>query len=266
MSVPPRALLRAAAGATLCAALAFLLGRLVPVLGAVPVLAGLWLLWATVPQLLPGTTFARGRRDGDAAALTFDDGPNGADTRALLEVLRRDAVPATFFLVGEAAARDPEGVRLIAAGGHVIGNHTMHHRKVWLLGRRAIEREIEAAQDAIAAAGVPRPVLFRAPHGFRRPLLDRIVRRHGLTPCAWSAGVWDTDRPGSARVAARAIRALRPGAVLLLHDGGAGADRSQTVAALPAIIAAARARGLRLVTVPELMAAAAPAAATEACS
>ncbi|MBI5482167.1 MAG: polysaccharide deacetylase family protein, partial [Deltaproteobacteria bacterium] len=94
---------------------------------------------------------------------------------------------------------------------------------------------------------------FRAPHGFRSPFLAAALAAAGQRLCAWTAGVWDTDRPGAEVIAARARRALRPGAVLLLHDGGPGADRTQTAAALPAIIAAARARGLRLVTVPELM-------------
>ncbi|HEY3354022.1 MAG TPA: polysaccharide deacetylase family protein [Polyangia bacterium] len=254
MTMPLHALLRALAGAAVLLIAAFVLGRWSPALGAVPVVLGLALVWLLVPQVLPGATFARGRGDGDAMALTFDDGPNGDHTRAVLDVLRREGVRATFFLVGEAAAREPDLVRAIAADGHAIGNHTMNHRILSFLSRPALERELDAAQRAITGAGVPRPTLFRAPHGFRRPFLGGALARLGLTPCAWSHGVWDTDRPGSAVIAARARRAVRPGSVLLLHDGGAGADRSQTAAALPAIIAAARARRLRLVTLPELIA------------
>jgi peptidoglycan/xylan/chitin deacetylase (PgdA/CDA1 family) len=252
--VPPHALARAVAAALALAGAAVLLGRAAPALAAVPVAAGLALTWMLVPQVLPGATFARGRRDGDAMALTFDDGPNGDHTRAILDVLRREGVRATFFLVGDAAARQPDLVRAIAADGHVIGNHTMHHRILSFLSRRDVEDEIGGAQEAITAAGVPRPTLFRAPHGFRGPFLGAALRRLDLAPCAWSHGVWDTDRPGAEVIAGRSRTAVGPGAVLLLHDGGEGADRGQTAAALPAIIAAARARGLRLVTLPELMA------------
>jgi peptidoglycan/xylan/chitin deacetylase (PgdA/CDA1 family) len=260
VTVPARALARGIAAGLGVVAAAAALAWAWPPLGVLPLGAGVLLLWMLVPQVLPGGAFVGGRRDGDAAALTFDDGPNGDQTRAILAVLRREGVPATFFLLGAAARRDPGLVRELVAAGHVVGSHGLSHAKLAFRGPAAVAREVEDAQAALVAAGAPPPRLFRAPHGFRSPFLGRVLARAGLRLCAWTAGVWDTDRPGADVIAARAARALRPGAVLLLHDGGPGADRSQTAAALPAIIAAARARGLRLVTLPELMgAAAAPA-------
>jgi len=253
VTLPLHAWLRSVAAVLLVVGAAIALGYLWPPLAVLPLALGLAALWAFVPQAWPGAAFVRGRRDGDAVALTFDDGPNGEHTRAVLEVLRCERVPATFFLLGASARRDPALVREIVAEGHVVGSHGMSHRRLAFLSAAAVRREVDEARAALEEAGAPRPRLFRAPHGFRSPFLTGALAAAGQRLCAWTAGVWDTDRPGDAVIAERARRALRPGAVLLLHDGGLGADRSQTAAALPSIIAAARARGLRLVTLPELM-------------
>jgi peptidoglycan/xylan/chitin deacetylase (PgdA/CDA1 family) len=245
--------LRSLAVVALHGAAAVGLAWLWPPLLVIPLALGLAALWLFVPQALPGASFVGGRRDGDAAALTFDDGPNGEHTRAVLAALEREGVTATFFLLGAAARREPELVREIVARGHVVGSHGMSHRKLTFLSAAAVRREVDEAAAALEAAGAPRPRLFRAPHGFRSPFLGAALAAAGQRLCAWTTGVWDTDRPGAEVIAARAQQALRPGAVLLLHDGGRGADRAQTAAALPAIVAAARARGLRLVTLPELM-------------
>jgi peptidoglycan/xylan/chitin deacetylase (PgdA/CDA1 family) len=251
--MPLRVWLRSLLAVAVVTAAAVGLARLWPPLLALPLGLGLVALWLFVPQFLPGAAFVRGRRDGDAAALTFDDGPNGEHTRAVLAALRREGVKATFFLLGASARREPDLVREIVAEGHVVGSHGMSHRKLAFLPAAAVRREIDDAAAAIESAGAPAPRLFRAPHGFRSPFLPAALAAAGQRLCAWTAGVWDTDRPGADVIAARAAKALGPGAVLLLHDGGPGVDRSQTAAALPAIIAAARGRGLRLVTLPELM-------------
>ena len=251
--MPLHVWLRVGALVAVGAAVAVALAWLWPPLAALPLAVGLAALWLFVPQAFPGSALVRGRRDGDAAALTFDDGPNGEQTRAVLAALAREGVKATFVLLGESARRDPELVREIVAQGHVVASHGMSHRKLTFLSAAAVRGEVDGARAAVEAAGAPAPRLFRAPHGFRSPFLPAALAAAGQRLCAWTAGVWDTDRPGTEVIAARAAKVLRPGAVLLLHDGGPGADRTQTAAALPAIVAAARSRGLRLVTLPELM-------------
>lgn len=222
--------------------------------GLVLLLAGLLLLglcWVFVPRVdLPGRSPHRGRRGARRVALTFDDGP-GDDTAAVLEALRRHGARATFFCVGARAAARPELVRRLVESGHEIGNHTHEHCQLHRLGRAEIARQIDLAQEALIRAGAPPPRWFRAPHGFKSPLLPALLRRRGLRLCAWTRGVWDTDCPGADVIARRAAVHLRDGAILLLHDGGG--DRRQTAAALDEILAECRRRGLAPVTLGQLL-------------
>jgi len=226
-------------------------GRFGGVAGWVVVLGlGLAAAWMFLPGL--GLAPWRGRRGRGRIALTFDDGPNPPHTGAVLDVLARHDARATFFMVGESAARHPELVRQVAAAGHEIGNHTMHHAILAWRGPAAVEGEIDGAQVALAAAGV-KARWFRAPHGFKSPFLGRALARHGLRLVAWSRGCWDTDRPGVEAIVARTVPHLRDGQILLLHDGAEGCDRAQTAAALDAILDACRVRGLVPVTVSEIV-------------
>ncbi len=208
---------------------------------------------------LPGLGLApwRGPRGTGRIALTFDDGPNGAATAGVLAALARHQARATFFVVGQAAAAEPELVRRIAAAGHEIGNHTMDHAIVAWRSPAEVERQLAEAQAAIERAGAPRPRWFRAPHGFKSPFLPAALRRNGLRLVAWTRGVWDTDCPGVDAIVARTIgergERLREGEILLLHDGERGLDRAQTAGALDRILAACEARGLEPVTLSELL-------------
>lgn len=208
---------------------------------------------------LPGFGLApwRGRPGRGRIALTFDDGPNGAHTDAVLAALERHGARATFFVVGASAARQPERLRRMVAAGHEIGNHTMSHAILAWRSPADVEREIGEAQRAIVAAGAPAPGWFRAPHGFKSPFLGGALRRHGLRLVAWTRGVWDTDNPGTEAILARTIGAagerLSDGEILLLHDGEDGLPRAQTAAALDAILAACKRRGLTPVTLSELL-------------
>lgn len=218
----------------------------------------LYLLWVYRPivELPNSPTIFHRRRDprvNDQIALTFDDGPNGATTAAILDVLKRHEARATFFCVGKHAAAQTDLIRRMRDEGHAIGNHTQDHKKLGWLGRRAIEHQIDAAQASIASAGVPAPVLFRAPHGVKSPLLRGILQQRGLSLCAWSHDIQDFQRPGVSRLIKRANPGLRAGEVVLMHDGGG--DRSQTVTALESILVECKRRGLRPVTLSELLAA-----------
>jgi peptidoglycan/xylan/chitin deacetylase (PgdA/CDA1 family) len=208
----------------------------------------LYLAWLYLPDV--GRAPTRGRTGGGRVALTFDDGP-GPDTERVLDTLARHGARATFFCVGEAARRRPDLVHRLVAAGHVVGNHTLEHKKLPWLSRAEVVRQIDAAQAALVAAGAPPPTLFRAPHGWKSPFLGRALAQRGLRLVAWTRGVWDTERPGAEVIACRSLRALRDGAILLFHDGGG--DRAQTAEALDAILTACARRGLRPVTLPEIL-------------
>jgi peptidoglycan/xylan/chitin deacetylase (PgdA/CDA1 family) len=115
--------------------------------------------------------------------------------------------------------------------------------------------ELERTSAAIAGAtGGYRPCLFRPPYGSTSPALEALARRLGMQTVLWTVDPRDWSRPGTATIVARVLAAVRPHAIVLLHDGGG--PRQQTVAAVPAIVTSLRARGYRFVTLPTLLAAA----------
>jgi peptidoglycan/xylan/chitin deacetylase (PgdA/CDA1 family) len=195
----------------------------------------------------------RGPRGGRRMAITFDDGPNGAVTEEILELFARHGAKGTFFMIGENVDRDPELARRIAREGHAVGSHTYSHRKLSQVPLAEATDEIDRGHDALVRAGVPDRRLFRAPHGLKTFAVVRHLERRGLRLLGWTSGVYDTDCPSGAIIARRALPWLRPGSILLLHDGKYRHDRRPLLAALPVILEAARARGLELVTVPELL-------------
>ncbi len=216
------------------------------------------LAWGVYEPNAPlfGRAIGRGPGRSRVCYLTFDDGPNSAATAEILDTLATDAVPAAFFMVGEHVRRRPDLARAVAAAGHEIGNHTQRHVKLHLRGPRRVREELATAHDTIAAATARAPRMFRAPHGYRTPFVTRVARELGYTVFGWTFGVWDSDRPGPEVIRARVRRKLRPGAIILLHDGDGydpNGDRSQTAAALPGIIADARAAGYALRPLAELL-------------
>ena len=184
-------------------------------------------------------------------ALTFDDGP-GPQTPAVLRILRAARVHATFFQLGMQARLYPGLVRQVLAGGHAIANHTYDHRTVTGLSPAELTSELERTQAAIrAATNGYRPCLFRPPGGVINGGVEALARRHRLLSVVWSVDPRDWAEPGSDAIVARVLAGVRPGGIVLLHD--AGGPRSETLAALPRIIAALRARHYRFATVPELL-------------
>jgi peptidoglycan/xylan/chitin deacetylase (PgdA/CDA1 family) len=208
--------------------------------------------WSAVAALL-GYSFTPGfdlpwrvirRVPGRRVALTFDDGPHPDTTPQILAALRRREARATFFVVGEAAARWPELVRQIVAEGHALGNHTQRHRILVLRTARQLEEEIDACQRALAQVGVAAR-LFRPPHGFKPIGLHRVLRKRGLRLVAWQGSIRDTDEPGAPVVVERAVALAKAGRILLLHDHPRCGD--QTARAVPSIIDRYRSLGFEFV-------------------
>ncbi len=196
------------------------------------------------------------RTSRPCVALTFDDGPHPRWTPALLDVLARHGAKATHFFVGEAAARHPDLAAAVADAGHALGSHTYSHPSLVRLEPAAAEREVAAGHDALGDLASP---LFRPPYGHYDLRVARAVRRRGLSCVAWSAHVEDWLPLGADELARRIGGALRPGAVLLLHEAlhtRAPRDEPDRTALLTALdeVLAERAGELRFVTVPELMA------------
>ena len=214
---------------------------------------GAWGMFGASSPLFGGVVDGKRIRK-NVVALTFDDGPSPDTTPRILDILRAEGVRATFFVLGKHAERHPEIVERIVREGHELGNHGYDHGILAFAGATQVHRQLQRTERLLRKAGGPPVRVFRAPHGFRSPFVARTARRLGYVTCAWSAGVFDTAKPGADVIIARSTKALKPGAILLLHDadGWGDDDRSQTADALPGIIAAARERELDFLTMTEL--------------
>ena len=200
----------------------------------------------------------QGPRTERVVALTFDDGYGPATVRRLFGVLLREKVPATFFVNGMHVRQAPDLWRRIAAAGYPIASHTALHRDMTTLTAAEIRLDLDRNRRVVeAATGRPMLRYIRPPYGARTVATDRAAAAAGFaTVVLWDVTGADTKRAATVdRVVASAIVG-RPGSIVLLHAGP-----RVTPKALPAIIAAYRARGFRFVTVPELLGDATPAPA-----
>lgn len=188
------------------------------------------------------------RGTGAVVSLTFDDGPNPADTPRLLQVLRRHDVKAVFCLWGDYVVENPQIVRRIVAAGHTLCNHTLHHDNLTTLTPQQIRGDLAATSALIrsVAPGVRIPY-FRAPYGSWGESPE-IAADLGMQPLGWRLAISDWEPPGTDVLVQRLRDGITPGAVVLLHDGPG--DRSQTVEAVDTIIPELRAQGWRF-TLPQ---------------
>jgi peptidoglycan-N-acetylglucosamine deacetylase len=240
------------AGVTLGASA--LLGAPPPPLPTLLGLAG-YLMLGTVGVFWPergmyGSTLWRGPNRPEVA-LTFDDGPSPDTTPRVLEELAKVGAKATFFLVGKKALAQPELVREIAAQGHAIGLHGFAHDRLFSLrGPAHVVTDIRRTQAAIASAGVPEPLLFRPPIGFVSHFTVGGARRAGVTLVGCSARALDGFASASvSKVTERLTRALKPGALIAMHDAAERDDFTPaSLAALPHVLTAMRDLRLKPVT------------------
>jgi peptidoglycan/xylan/chitin deacetylase (PgdA/CDA1 family) len=197
------------------------------------------------------------RLDGihDRFALTFDDGPSLTDTPRVLDALESFGARATFFMLRRPVLRQAALVREIRAAGHETAAHGDLHLPLLALPPPLLAREIVAAADALEQVTGERPRHFRPPFGLMLPSQAAFARRLGLDPVLGDVYPEDAYRPGVERLMRRVTARLRGGSILILHDGSAWTDqdRSQTVALLGRLLPWAAERGLRAVSVAELL-------------
>lgn len=188
-------------------------------------------------------------RGSPQVALTFDDGPDPETTPAVLDLLAKYGQRATFFVVGEHVCRHPALVRRLVAEGHALGLHSNTHSRwfaCWGPGR--VRRDLTACAEAIAAAtGTPPPRLFRPPVGIKNPVIGFVAGHLDLRAVTWTVRGFDTGPAPVSAIVARLERGLRPGNILLLHDGSEPArprDRRVCVEALARLLPLMAERGL----------------------
>ena len=206
---------------------------------------------ATVSSVLAYTPFIK---EGSArvpdVALTFDDGP-GPYTPGVLNVLERMHVHATFFEIGKMLQYFSASTERELRDGDVIGDHTETHPMMAEMSAHEQYEELFEQIARIELLGGPRPDLFRPPYGsFNATTFDELHKLH-LLMVLWSVDTEDYLQPGVSVIVKNALDGAHAGAIILMHD--AGGTRTETIEALPLIIRAIRARGLKLVTIPELL-------------
>jgi len=195
----------------------------------------------------------RGPEGARGVALTFDDGPHPSFTRAVLDALDRVEARATFFVLGEKGARNPELLREIVSRGHLLGVHGHEHDRA--LSFRSLARvrdDLARAVEVVTTTTGERPRLYRPAVGQTNPRIARAAAELGLTIVGWSVRARDGVRTEPERVVERVVPRLRDGAIVLLHDAAERDDRIPAAPrALPDILRAMRDRGLVAVRLDE---------------
>jgi peptidoglycan/xylan/chitin deacetylase (PgdA/CDA1 family) len=187
-------------------------------------------LGVAFPQLsLFGPFLCSGSSERKYVALTFDDGPDGRSTPALLELLRERGVQVAFFGVGKRVAAYPDIAARIVREGHLLENHSYAHSNATnFFSLARLRSELNQAQDTIRQATGVAPTCFRPPMGLSNPRIFRAARDAGLKVVGWSARGLDTKVTDSEEVVSRICRRVKPGTIILLHDGNIPADRLVT--------------------------------------
>jgi peptidoglycan/xylan/chitin deacetylase (PgdA/CDA1 family) len=206
---------------------------------------------AAIDRVLSYTPAIRsGGSRGDEVALTFDDGP-GPYTVQLVHTLSSLHVQATFFAIGEEERYFSAGTVAELSAGDVVGDHTETHPMMARLSAHEQHEELFEQILRIQLLDGPTPRLFRPPYGSFNATTFKELRKLHLLTVLWSVDTSDYTLPGVAAIVQRALAGARPGAIILMHD--AGGNREETIAALPAIVAGLRRKGLHPVTVPRLL-------------
>ncbi|MEH1789205.1 polysaccharide deacetylase family protein [Nostoc sp.] len=207
-----------------------------------------------VPKSFQGTIVYQGKLKANekVIALTFDDGPGPKNTAQILEILKKNDIKATFFMIGEMVKYFPQIAKQVAADGHVIGNHTWHH---WYrqMDLATAASEIDRTAEIIYKTTGEKTTLFRPPGGFLNNGLAEYAKNKKYAVMMWSEESGDAERrsPQVPMLIKNVLKYAKPGAIVLMHDGGG--NRSKSVKALPEMIAGLKAQGYRFVTIPQLL-------------
>ena len=226
----------------------------------IKLLLTLALFWPAVASAapVPGDFFASGPTDQKRFALSFDDGP-GPYTERFLDLLDKYKVKATFFMSGDQVRRRKETAKKVADVGHEVANHTMFHVN-YRLRLKKLKDEVKVKEELVQdildtgflidkTTGV-QPKILRMPHGIDRPWINEAARETGFVLVNWTYGADWTKKPLE-ELTRSYQKAVRPGAILLFHDGGG--RREKSLALVEAVLKEAKKRGFEVVTVGELI-------------
>lgn len=180
-------------------------------------------------------------------ALTFDDGPHSSSTKKLLEILRKENIKATFFIVGKMAEKHPELLKAEYDEGHCIANHSFNHVNMTRIPEDEIEVEWIACSKVIKSITGKTPLFCRPPGGDFDGIVIRAAMKSGLITVLWTDDPGDYSNPGSYVIEQKVMDFIDNGGIILLHDG-----ISQTLNILPQLIENLKKRGYRFITIEEM--------------
>jgi peptidoglycan/xylan/chitin deacetylase (PgdA/CDA1 family) len=195
------------------------------------------------------TSVLNGPRTDKVVALTFDDGPSPF-TPKILDILKKANVPASFFVIGSQIAGNERFLRREIDEGHTVGNHTWTHIDTSGAGPE-VASQLDRTQAGIKKATNFKPCLFRPPYGAKSAASVALTARKGMQSVLWDVDTSDYERPASFDITQRVLNGVKPGSIVLMHDGGG--PRDQTLGALPDVIKGLKAKGYRFVTLSKLL-------------
>ena len=211
---------------------------------------GIWHLSKQRCFQFVGSVTCRVETNERIVALSFDDGPTPLGVNAILPVLEKYNVKATFFLIGKFMAEHPELAPKLQKAGHELGNHSYSH--VWMMGHWPswYDREIADTHKILTAAGA-KPVLFRPPFGKKMIGLPMAVERNGYRSVTWDVADGFPDMIDGPSYAAHILKQVKPGSIILMHPMYQHSQPARD--ALPLILEGLAKQGYRIVPVGALL-------------
>ena len=194
--------------------------------------------------------YCKGGR-GKEIALTFDDGPSLQNTEEILGILKEYGIRATFFVIGENAAADPERIRMIHEAGHEIGNHTYTHAYISKIKPEQLREEIRKTEAVLKEITGEKPNVFRPPGGYYDKASLAVLEEMGYKSILWSLDTRDWSMPKSDTIVSKIEENAVGGDIILFHD--LNDKRLPTPEALKRILPYLKENGYEFVTISEMI-------------
>jgi peptidoglycan-N-acetylglucosamine deacetylase len=198
------------------------------------------------------TSFYRGSKYKKQVALTFDDGPDNNYTQRVLDILKKEQVKATFFVVGKMAKRYPSSLKRIYEEGHIIANHSWNHPILTKMSASAVLKQIEDTNNVVTSVIGETPLLVRPPYGALNKKLESVIGDKGYKLIYWNVDTLDWNNQSADKILATVKKETRPGSIILQHNAGSESIQA-TVDALPKIIGYLRGQGYKFVTIDQML-------------
>lgn len=197
-------------------------------------------------------SFYRGSKYKKQVALTFDDGPDNNYTPKILDILKKEHVKATFFVVGTMAKRYPSSLKRINDDGHIIANHSWNHPILSKMPESAVLKQIEDTNNVVTSVIGKTPLLIRPPYGALNEKLEKAIGNKGYKLIYWNVDTLDWNNQTEDNIMAIVKKEMKPGSIILQHNAGAESIQA-TVDALPKLIAYLRGQHYEFVTIDDML-------------